>query len=259
MRFDVLTIFPEMFEAITQYGVTSRAFSKEILHLKTWNPRDFTSDPRKTVDDRAYGGGPGMVMMVGPLEDALQAVQEDIASSSAMKKGPIVLMSPQGRVFNQDLAKEMSQLEQITFVCGRYEAVDQRFIERHVDFELSIGDYVVSGGELPALVVMDSLIRLMPNVLGDANSAQQDSFSEGLLDCPHYTRPENYKNFLVPGVLLGGHHGRIESWRRNEALIATQKSRPDLILAARKKGLLSLKDEKVLQEYLETLASGLNK
>ncbi len=258
MRFDVLTIFPEMFQAITQYGVTSRAFSKEILHLKTWNPRDFTSDPRKTVDDRAYGGGPGMVMMVGPLEAALQAVQNDIASSSN-KQGPTVLMSPQGRVFNQDLAKELSQLEQITFVCGRYEAVDQRFIERNVDFELSIGDYVVSGGELPALVVMDSLIRLMPNVLGDANSAQQDSFSEGLLDCPHYTRPENYENFLVPGVLLGGHHGRIEDWRRNEALIATQKSRPDLILAARKKGLLSKKDEKVLQDFLETLVSGLSK
>jgi tRNA (guanine37-N1)-methyltransferase len=258
MRFDVLTIFPEMFQAITQYGVTSRAFSKEILHLKTWNPRDFTSDPRKTVDDRAYGGGPGMVMMVGPLEAALQAVQKDIASSSN-KQGPTVLMSPQGRVFNQDLAKELSQLEQITFVCGRYEAVDQRFIERNVDFELSIGDYVVSGGELPALVVMDSLIRLMPNVLGDANSAQQDSFSEGLLDCPHYTRPENYENFLVPGVLLGGHHGRIEDWRRNEALIATQKSRPDLILVARKKGLLSKKDEKVLQDYLETLVSGLSK
>ncbi len=259
MRFDVLTIFPEMFEAITQYGVTSRAFSKGILHLKTWNPRDFTSDTRKTVDDRAYGGGPGMVMMVGPLEDTLQAVQKDVASSSTKIKGPTVLMSPQGRVFNQDLAKELSQLEQITFVCGRYEAVDQRFIERNVDFELSIGDYVVSGGELPALVVMDSLIRLRPNVLGDANSAQQDSFSEGLLDCPHYTRPENYENFSVPGVLLGGHHGRIEDWRRNEALIATQKSRPDLILVARKKGLLSKKDEKVLQDYLETLESGLNK
>jgi tRNA (guanine37-N1)-methyltransferase len=258
MRFDVLTIFPEMFQAITQYGVTSRAFSKEILHLKTWNPRDFTSDPRKTVDDRAYGGGPGMVMMVGPLETSLQAVKKDIASSSN-KQGPTVLMSPQGRVFDQDLAKELSQLEQITFVCGRYEAVDQRFIERNVDFELSIGDYVVSGGELPALVVMDSLIRLMPNVLGDANSAQQDSFSEGLLDCPHYTRPENYENFLVPGVLLGGHHGRIEDWRRNEALIATQKSRPDLILVARKKGLLSKKDEKVLQDFLETLVSGLSK
>jgi len=258
MRFDVLTIFPEMFQAITQYGITSRAFSKEILHLKTWNPRDFTSDPRKTVDDRAYGGGPGMVMMVGPLEASLQAVKKDIASSSN-KQGPTVLMSPQGRVFDQDLAKELSQLEQITFVCGRYEAVDQRFIERNVDFELSIGDYVVSGGELPALVVMDSLIRLMPNVLGDANSAQQDSFSEGLLDCPHYTRPENYENFLVPGVLLGGHHGRIEDWRRNEALIATQKSRPDLILVARKKGLLSKKDEKVLQDFLETLVSGLSK
>jgi tRNA (guanine37-N1)-methyltransferase len=258
MRFDVLTIFPEMFQAITQYGVTSRAFSKEILHLKTWNPRDFTSDPRKTVDDRAYGGGPGMVMMVGPLEASLQAVKKDIASSSN-KQGPTVLMSPQGRVFDQDLAKELSQLEQITFVCGRYEAVDQRFIERNVDFELSIGDYVVSGGELPALVVMDSLIRLMPNVLGDANSAQQDSFSEGLLDCPHYTRPDNYENFLVPGVLLGGHHGRIEDWRRNEALIATQKSRPDLILVARKKGLLSKKDEKVLQDFLETLVSGLSK
>lgn len=259
MRFDVITIFPEMFEAITQYGVTSRAFSKNIFKLNTWNPRDFTTDPRKTVDDRAYGGGPGMVMMVAPLEDTLLAIQSDIASQSSPKKGPTVLMSPQGRVLNQDLARELSELEQLTIVCGRYEAVDQRFIDQRVDFELSIGDYVVSGGELPALVVMDSLIRLLPNVLGDANSAQQDSFSNGLLDCPHYTRPENYKNILVPGVLLGGHHGRIEDWRRNESLIATQKSRPDLIVAARNKGLLSKKDEKVLQEFLENQSSKLGK
>ena len=259
MRFDVITIFPEMFEAITQYGVTSRAFSKDICSLNTWNPREFTSDPRKTVDDRAYGGGPGMVMMVAPLADTLHAIHHDISSDGRSKKGPTVLMSPQGRVFNQELASELSQLQQLTFVCGRYEAVDQRFIDQHVDFELSIGDYVVSGGELPALVVMDGLIRLMPNVLGDANSAQQDSFSDGLLDCPHYTRPENYKNILVPGVLLGGHHGRIEDWRRNESLIATQKSRPDLILLARSKGLLSKKDEKVLQDFLAASSSGLNK
>ena len=145
MRFDVITIFPEMFEAITQYGVTSRAFSKDICRLNTWNPRDFTTDPRKTVDDRAYGGGPGMVMMAAPLEDTLQAIHSDISKQFTVKKGPTVLMSPQGRVFNQELSRELCQLEQITLVCGRYEAVDQRFIDQHVDFELSIGDYVVSG------------------------------------------------------------------------------------------------------------------
>ena len=252
MRFDVISIFPEMFDVITQYGVTGRAFTKNLAQIKTWNPRTYTTDPRHTVDDRAYGGGPGMVMMVAPLEGAIQAVEADLAPQ---KKGPVVLMSPQGRRFDQAMAQELSQLAQITLVCGRYEAVDQRFIERQVDFELSIGDFVVSGGEFPALVVMDSLIRLLPNVLGDADSALNDSFSAGLLDCPHYTRPENYENFLVPGVLLGGHHGRIEDWRRNEALIATQKSRPDLILEARKKGLLSSKDEKVLQQYADTLNS----
>jgi tRNA (guanine37-N1)-methyltransferase len=186
--------------------------------------------------------------MAGPLEDALEAVKADLARES-IKGGPTVLLSPQGRLMSQEIAKELSQLPQMTFVCGRYEAVDQRFIDRNVDFELSIGDYVVSGGELPALAVMDSVIRLLPGVLGDENSALQDSFTNGLLDCPHYTRPENYKNIFVPGVLLGGHHGKIEDWRRKEALIATQNRRPDLILAAREKGLLSEKDEKVLQEF----------
>lgn len=252
MRFDVISIFPEIFESLTQFGVTGRAFDKKLTQLNCWNPRDFALDLRNTVDDRAYGGGPGMVMMVAPLEGALNAVRADLKANGDHKPGPVVLLSPQGRRFDQKIAIELSHIQHITLVCGRYEGVDQRFIERNVDFELSIGDYVLSGGEFAALVVMDSLIRLLPGVLGDINSALQDSFSEGLLDYPHYTRPENYENFLVPGVLLGGHHGKIEDWRRKQALIATQKNRPDLMMMAREKGLLSTKDEEFLTEFLNS-------
>lgn len=250
MRFDVLTIFPEMFDALTSYGVTSRAITRGLVALKCWNPRDYASDARKTVDDRAYGGGPGMVMMVKPLEDTLKAVKEDLNAQST-QAGPVILLSPQGRVFNQEVAQELSKLDQMTLVCGRYEAVDQRFIDRNVDFELSIGDFVVSGGEIPAMAVMDALIRLVPGALGDEDSALQDSFSgglEGLLDCPHYTRPENYENFFVPDVLLGGHHAKILDWRRKQSLQTTLKRRPDLIEKARSNGLLS-------QEELTYLAN----
>ena len=248
MRFDVLTIFPEMFEALSGYGITSRALEKGIATLKTWNPRDFTEDNRKTVDDRAYGGGPGMVMMVKPLEGAINAIKNDLNQQST-EIGPVVLLSPQGRAFNQEIASELGKFKQISFVCGRYEAVDQRFIDRNVDMELSLGDFVVSGGEIPAMAMMDALIRLLPGALGDADSAQQDSFMNGLLDCPHYTRPENYENFLVPDVLLGGHHAKILDWRRQQSLQATYKRRPDLIEKARRNGLLSKADE----DYLSSL------
>ena len=248
MRFDVLTIFPEMFEALSGYGITGRALEKGIATLKTWNPRDFTEDNRKTVDDRAYGGGPGMVMMVKPLEGAINAIKNDLNQQST-EIGPVVLLSPQGRAFNQEIASELGKFKQISFVCGRYEAVDQRFIDRNVDMELSLGDFVVSGGEIPAMAMMDALIRLLPGALGDADSAQQDSFMNGLLDCPHYTRPENYENFLVPDVLLGGHHAKILDWRRKQSLQATYKRRPDLIEKARRNGLLSKADE----DYLSSL------
>jgi tRNA (guanine37-N1)-methyltransferase len=248
MRFDVLTIFPEMFEALSGYGITSRALEKGLAKLKTWNPRDFTEDNRKTVDDRAYGGGPGMVMMVKPLEGAINAIKTELNQSS-IEFGPVILLSPQGRAFNQEIALELGKFKQISFVCGRYEAVDQRFIDRNVDMELSLGDFVVSGGEIPAMAMMDALIRMLPGALGDADSAQQDSFMNGLLDCPHYTRPENYENILVPDVLLGGHHAKILDWRRKQSLQATYKRRPDLIERARSNGLLSKADE----DYLSSL------
>jgi tRNA (guanine37-N1)-methyltransferase len=242
IRFDVMTIFPEMFDIIHAGGVVGRALEKQLFKLNTWNPRDYTTDNRKTVDDRAYGGGPGMVMMVEPLEKTLQAIKALQGNA-----GLVVLLSPQGKVFNQDLAQDLLSHEQITMICGRYEAVDQRFIDRNVDLEISLGDFVLSGGEIAAMAIIDTMARLIPGVLGDKDSALQDSFMEGLLDHPHYTRPENYENSFVPGVLLGGNHAIIEDWRREQSLLATQKSRPDLIEVARKKGLLSKKDELFLK------------
>ena len=237
-----MTIFPEMFDIIHAGGVVGRALEKQLFKLNTWNPRDYTTDNRKTVDDRAYGGGPGMVMMVEPLEKTLQAIKALQGNA-----GLVVLLSPQGKVFNQDLAQDLLSHEQITMICGRYEAVDQRFIDRNVDLEISLGDFVLSGGEIAAMAIIDTMARLIPGVLGDKDSALQDSFMEGLLDHPHYTRPENYENSFVPGVLLGGNHAIIEDWRREQSLLATQKSRPDLIEVARKKGLLSKKDELFLK------------
>jgi len=242
MRFDVITIFPEMFQIIHAGGVVGRALDKQLFSLQTWNPRDYTTDNRKTVDDRAYGGGPGMVMMAEPLEKTLQAIHH-----KQTNPGPVVLLSPQGKTFNQQMAADLLKHEQITMVCGRYEAIDQRFIDKNVDLEISLGDFVLSGGEIPAMAIMDAMVRLIPGVLGDKDSALQDSFMDGLLDCPHYTRPEIYENSAVPGVLLGGNHVIIEGWRREQSLLATQLRRPDLIEAARKKGLLSSKDELFLK------------
>jgi tRNA (guanine37-N1)-methyltransferase len=242
MRFDVVTIFPEMFSAISAWGVTGRAIDQGLASIKTWNPRDFTADARRTVDDRAYGGGPGMVMMAKPLEGTLDAVAADQGS----KKGPVILLSPQGERFNQQMASDILNLETVTFICGRYEAIDQRLVDRRVDKEISLGDFVVSGGEIPAMAVMDAVIRLIPGALGDADSVAQDSFMDGLLDCYHYTRPENYKNLLVPDVLLGGHHAKIADYRRKQSLELTLKRRPDLIDQAREQGLLNSADEAFL-------------
>ena len=253
MRFDVLSIFPEMMACVTDHGVVGRAFEEGVVSLQLWNPRDFAQDLRRTVDDRTYGGGPGMVMMTGPLEAALQASKISLQTSSEPNThapGPVILLSPQGRVFNQGIANELANLQQITLVCGRYEAVDQRFIDRQVDYQLSLGDFVISGGEFAAMAVIDAVVRLLPGVLGDELSATQDSFMKGVLDHPHYTRPENYENFLVPSVLLSGHHAKIESWRRFEALKATQRLRPDLIISARSHGLLSNQDELFLAQLV---------
>jgi tRNA (guanine37-N1)-methyltransferase len=247
MRFDVLTLFPEMFTALTKSGVTGRACEQGLTSVSTWNIRDFCEDSRKTVDDRAYGGGPGMVMLIKPLEDCLAAVKESHQKVS-IQSGPVCLLSPQGKTFSQKLATDMLRYSNLTLICGRYEAVDQRFIDRNVDFELSIGDFVLSGGELPAMVVMDTMIRLIPGALGDQNSALEDSFVNGLLDYPHYTRPEIYENLSVPDVLLGGHHAKIADWRRQKSLELTLKRRPDLIKAARANGLLSRDDELFLEQ-----------
>ena len=246
MRFDVVSLFPEMFSALTQWGITGRACEHGLASINLWNPRDFCSDPRKTVDDRAYGGGPGMVMMVKPLEDTLTALKSAHHAQN-IQSGPICLLAPQGEIFSQKIAEDILNFGNLTFICGRYEAVDQRFIDRNVDLQLSIGDFVVSGGELPAMTMIDAVIRLIPGALGDGESAVQDSFMNGLLDYPHFTRPEIYENLSVPGVLLGGHHAKIADWRRQKSLELTLKLRPDLIESARANGLLSKEDEQFLR------------
>jgi tRNA (guanine37-N1)-methyltransferase len=245
MQFDVVTLFPEMFAAITQAGVTRRAFEQQRCHVNFWNPRDFTHDNHRTVDDRPYGGGPGMVMLAKPLEAAIAAaVQRQTAQG--LTKPRVIYLSPQGKTLNHQRVMQLLQEPGLVLLCGRYEAIDQRLLDRCVDEEISLGDFVLSGGELAAMALMDSLIRQLPGVLNDAASAQQDSFVNGLLDAPHYTRPEEYLGERVPAVLLGGHHAEIEKWRRQRMLEATAKKRPDLILAARSQGLLSKQDEKFL-------------
>lgn len=246
MRFDVITLFPEMFLALTQWGVTGRACEQSLASVHLWNPRDFCSDVRKTVDDRAYGGGPGMVMMVKPLEDTIAQVKA-FHHAAGLKSGPICLLAPQGERFSQKIAGNILNENNISFICGRYEAIDQRFIDRNVDLQLSIGDFVVSGGEIPAMAIMDAVIRLIPGALGDDESAVQDSFMNGLLDYPHYTRPEIYENLSVPDVLLGGHHAKIANWRRQKSLELTFRFRPDLIESARTNGLLTREDEQFLR------------
>ncbi|GAB3630247.1 tRNA (guanosine(37)-N1)-methyltransferase TrmD [Pandoraea terrae] len=243
MQFDVVTLFPEMFRALTDWGVTSRALKQSRYALRTWNPRDFTHDNYRTVDDRPYGGGPGMVMLAKPLEDAIGAARAAQAEAGVAKPR-VLMMSPQGKPLTHRRVVELrEQAQGLVILCGRYEAIDQRLVDRCVDEEISVGDFVLSGGELPAMALMDSLIRQLPGVLNDVQSAEQDSFVNGLLDCPHYTRPEEYEGMRVPDVLLGGHHAEIEKWRRREALTNTWRKRPDLIEAARQNGLLSRADE----------------
>lgn len=240
MRVDVLSLFPEMFAAIGEYGITSRAVRQGLLQLHCWNPRDYTEDRHHTVDDRPFGGGPGMVMKIKPLELALAS-----AKSAAGGVAKVIYLSPQGRRLDQAAVRELASEECLILIAGRYEGIDERFIEAHVDEEWSIGDYVLSGGELPAMVLMDAVIRLLPGVLNHAQSAEQDSFVDGLLDCPHYTRPEEYQGVRVPDVLLSGDHARIARWRLKQSLGRTASRRPDL-LAARP---LSKQESRLLAEY----------
>lgn len=245
MQFDVVTLFPEMFTAITQSGITRRAFEQKKCEIALWNPRDFTSDRHRTVDDRPYGGGPGMVMLVKPLEAAVQAAKaRQVAAELPIPK--VIYLSPQGRPLTHERVMQLKMEPGLVLLCGRYEAVDQRFLDACVDEEISLGDFVLSGGELPAMALMDAVIRQLPGVLHDDASAVEDSFVNGLLDCPHYTRPEVHEGVAVPPVLMGGNHAEIEKWRRERALEATATKRPDLIAKAREAGLLTRADEQFL-------------
>jgi tRNA (guanine37-N1)-methyltransferase len=245
MQFDVVTLFPEMFAALTQSGVTRRAFEQERWGLGLWNPRDFTTDRHRTVDDRPYGGGPGMVMLARPLEATINAAKERQVAMG-LPKPRVVFMSPQGKPLTHERVMQLKDEPGLVVLCGRYEAVDQRLLDRCVDEEISLGDFVLSGGELPAMALMDAVVRQLPGVLGDDASAVEDSFVNGLLDSPHYTRPEVYEDTPVPPVLLGGNHAEIMKWRRQRMLEATAKKRPDLLDKARSAGLLTRADEQFL-------------
>lgn len=247
MRFDVITLFPEMFLALTQSGITRRAFEENKCELKLWNPRDFTHDRYRTVDDRPYGGGPGMVMLAEPLEDAINAAKER-QFRLGLVEPHVIYMSPQGKTLTHERVMQLKEKSGLIVLCGRYEAIDQRLIDRCVDEEISIGDFVLSGGEIPAMALMDAIVRQLPGVLHDEQSAIQDSFVSGILDCPHYTRPTEYQNKAVPPVLISGNHAEIEKWRREESLRVTQEKRPDLVEKARAMGKLTKADEGFLKK-----------
>ena len=252
MRFDLITLFPELFTSFTTSGVTRRAFESRQVDLRFWNPRDYAEGNYRRVDDRPFGGGPGMVMLIEPLTRALVAAKADRARVQADGPSPAVIhFSPTGRRIDQALVQELAQGPGGVMLCGRYEGIDQRFLDRHVTLELSLGDFVLSGGELPALALLDAIARLQPGVLGDEQSHLQDSFEQGLLDCPHYSRPEVLQgaqgSVAVPAVLLSGHHAQIARWRRERSLALTAQRRPDLIQAARAAGRLSALDERYLK------------
>ena len=239
IRFDVVTLFPEMFAAVADSGITRRALEAGLWSLTTWNPRDFTADNYRTVDDRPYGGGPGMVMLAEPLERALDAVQRSGGAAQT------IYLSPQGRKLDHRKVMEFSQAAAVTLLCGRYEGVDERLLGGRVHEEISVGDFVLSGGEIAAMALIDAVVRQLPGAVGDGASVVEESFVDGLLDCPQYTRPEVYKGERVPEVLLSGHHKNIRRWRLKQALGRTWQRRPDL-LAAR-----GMKDEErlLLEEF----------
>ena len=245
MRFDVVTIFPAMFDALSRHGITRRALEEKLFELALWDPREFTTDNYRRVDDRPYGGGPGMVMMPEPLQAAIDAAK-GAQRASGVEAPKVVLMSPQGERLTESLVKKLAEEKGLVLVAGRYEGIDERLVAESVDLEVSIGDYVTSGGELPAMVLVDCLVRRLPGSLNDAESAMQDSFSQGLLDWPHYTRPEEWKEGRVPDVLLSGNHAAIARWRRKQALGRTWVRRPDLV----DEKSLSREDRQLLEEYL---------
>ena len=243
-RFDVITIFPEMFDALADHGITRRALDEKAFELKAWDPRDFTTDNYRRVDDRPYGGGPGMVMLPDPLQASIDAAKRRQVEAG-VQAPVVVLMSPQGERLDEELVKDLASQPGLVIVAGRYEGLDERLVRHSVDREVSIGDYVTSGGELPAMVMIDCIVRKLPGVLNDAESAVQDSFSAGLLDWPHYTRPEEWKGSKVPDVLLSGNHAAIARWRRKQALGRTWDRRRDMIDESK----LSREDRQLLEEY----------
>lgn len=248
MRFDIITLFPELFGPFLASGITRRAYASGQVDVRLWNPRDHAEGNYRRVDDRPFGGGPGMVMMAPPLERCLAAVRADRADSAGAE-APLVLFSPIGPALNHAAVAHWSASPGAILLCGRYEGIDQRFIDAHVDVQISLGDFVLSGGEIAALALLDAVARLQPGVLNDAGSHQLDSFNpalDGLLDCPHYTRPEAWAGRSVPPELLSGHHAHIERWRRDQRLRLTAQHRPDLIAQARQAGALAPADEAVL-------------
>ena len=250
MRINVITLFPDMFDALTREGVTGRAIKQGLLELILWNPRDYTGDNHRTVDDRPYGGGPGMVMMVEPLRQAI-----NMARQGSPDRARVIYLSPQGQRFEQQTARQLlADGRDLILIAGRYEGIDQRLIDSEVDEELSIGDFVLSGGELAAMVIIDTLTRLVPGALGHEDSAAQDSFTDGLLDCPHYTRPERLADHLstqlgysaIPAPLLSGDHAAIQRWRDKQALGTTWLKRPDLL----EKKILNAEQQQLLDEFI---------
>ncbi len=247
MRFDVVTLFPEMLNALTASGITRRAFEAGLWRLRTWNPRDFTADRHRTVDDRPFGGGPGMVLMAEPLARAVEAAREaQLAQAGGAPR--VIALSPAGRRLDDAGVRALAGLGQgLVLVCGRYEGIDQRFVDRCVDEELSVGDFVMSGGEIAAMALIDAVVRQLPGALKQA-SAADESFADGLLDAPQYTRPEVWRGAPVPDVLLSGHHADIAAWRRRQRLVRTARLRPDLLARARREARLSAADDRALEE-----------
>ena len=253
MRFDVVTLFPELFASFLVSGVTRRAYETGRVEVKLWNPRDFAEGSYRRVDDRPFGGGPGMVMMAEPLALCLEKIRGDRAACSATD-APTILFSPTGQPLNHSGVERWSAGGGAVLICGRYEGLDQRFIDTHVDHQISLGDFVLSGGEIAAMALLDAVARLQPGVLNDEGSHQLDSFNpalDGLLDCPHYTRPEAWRGQPVPAVLMSGNHAHIERWRREQRLALTQRQRPELVRAARTAGHLSATDETFLDDLIE--------
>lgn len=253
MKIALITLFPDMFKALTDYGVSGRAVKQGLVEISSFNPRDYTHDNHCTVDDRPYGGGPGMVMMIEPLKGAIEAAKDWIGGSTK-----VVYLSPQGSVLSQAKVNDFATEQSLILIAGRYEGIDERLIQLEVDEEWSIGDYVLSGGEIPAMVLVDGLIRQLPDALGHSESAAQDSFSEGLLDCPHYTRPDNYQGLSVPDVLMSGNHGEIKRWRLKQSLLRTQQRRPELLdkLQLDKEQAALLKELKELKNALADEGKG---